>query len=77
MTDFINEIYDQEMINFIRKETISEITRGILEVQPLYNNPEIREAMSTIFKAGTDTQKLIDDGYEPVSNLGLLWIKSE
>ena len=44
----------------------------ICSVQPMPNN-----AISELYKAAKDRDELIEEGYKPVSNLGLLWIKDD
>ena len=44
----------------------------ICSVQPMPNN-----AISELYKAAKSRDELIKEGYKPVSNLGLMWIKDD
>lgn len=47
----------------------------ICSVQPMPNNAI--NAFSELYKAAKSRDELIEEGYKPVSNLGLLWIKDD
>ena len=48
------------------------LARDICSVQPMPNN-----AFADLYKVAKSTEELKAEGYKPVSNLGLMWIKKE
>lgn len=48
------------------------LAADICSVQSMPNN-----AISELYKASKSRDELIEEGYKPVSNLGLLWIKDD
>lgn len=52
--------------------TPEQIAQELVNVQPMP-----RDCIKNLHDASMNTQDLIDSGYEPVSDLGLVWMKKE
>ena len=59
---------DKGILKKIRETMPSKIAEEILSVQPMPNLPPIE---------GRSREWLEKNGYEPVSHLGLMWIKKK
>jgi hypothetical protein len=53
-------------------EHLKKLAEEILSVQPMLDN-----VMKDLFEAAIDKAELEKDGYKPVSQMGILWIKIE
>ncbi len=63
---------DQEIMDKIRKIIPQSIAESIVNIDPMPDN-----IIKELIENSSNTSKLIEDGYKPVSNLGLLWIKTD
>ena len=54
------------------KKIVEDIAKELCSVQPMPNN-----MLSELYKHGKDATQLVEEGYKPVSRLGLLWIKKD
>lgn len=52
------------------KSITQQIAEEICSVQPMDGN-----LIKNLYDSSMTTEKLIEDGYKPVSKIGLLWIK--
>lgn len=52
------------------KDLAKQIAEEIVNVQPMDPN-----LFKNLIAASTPREKLIEEGYKPVSRMGLLWIK--
>ena len=57
-------------IESIRKSFMEKLANEIVNVQPMPNT-----VISDLYKASSSEKELKEQGYKPVSNLGLMWIK--
>lgn len=60
----------KEIREFLVSKTLESVVEDILSVQPM--NPEI---LKSVLDKGMTNQQLVERGYKPVSDLGLLYIK--
>jgi hypothetical protein len=58
--------------NRVAEDVMKQMTDSILSVQPMPS-----DAISNLLKISKTEDELKAEGYEPVSNLGLLWMKKE
>jgi hypothetical protein len=61
-----------EQIKEFTKKSVEQIAKELTSVQPMPNT-----LFSDLYKAGKSTKELKAEGYVPVSNLGLMWIKKD
>jgi len=61
---------NEDQLKVIREITAQKLAEEICSVQPMPNN-----LIADLIKVSKDTKELKAEGYEPVSNLGLMWIK--
>ena len=54
------------------KKIVEDIAKELCSVQPMPNN-----MLSLLHEHGKDAKQLEEEGYKPVSRLGLLWIKKD
>ena len=52
--------------------TPEQIAQELVNVQPMPS-----DCIKNLHDASMDTKQLMDSGYEPVSGLGLVWMKKE
>lgn len=50
------------------------IAMELLSVQPM---DEAGKALTELYKGSKSTQQLSDEGYKPVSQMGLMWVKTD
>jgi hypothetical protein len=62
----------KEMIKMIRTVTPDQIAKDILSVQPMPSN-----AIKELYEHSMSEEHLKEEGYKPVSRMGLMWIKKE
>lgn len=62
---------NQDIVNELIKNTPNEIAEMLLSVQPMNID------LSRLMEEGMNEVDLVDQGFEKVSKLGLLWIKRE
>ena len=60
----------REQIKVIRETMAQKIAEEICSVQPMPNN-----LIADLIKESKSSEELKAEGYEPVSNLRLMWIK--
>ena len=65
-------IDEKALMRLIGKALVEEMAKDILSVQPM---PD--DLMKRVFDAAMSEQDLIANGYEPVSDHKLLWIKKD
>lgn len=53
----------------IREKSVSSIAKELIEVQPMDGS------LTALFDNAKSRQELTDEGYEPVSSIGLMWKK--
>jgi len=63
---------DEEMIKKIRAVMPDQIARELVSVQPMPS-----EAFKEFYEQSKSKEQLEKEGYKPVSNMGLMWIKEE
>lgn len=56
------------------KSIADMIALEILSVQPM---DEAGKALSELYKHSKSTPQLNDEGYKPVSQMGLMWVKTD
>lgn len=61
-----------ERIRELAKKSVEQIAKELTSVQPMPDT-----LFSDLHKAGKSTKELKAEGYVPVSNLGLMWIKKD
>ena len=61
-----------EFLNSIRETTPNLIAEDLCSVQPMDTN-----IIKNLLTASKTKEDLILEGYKPVSNLGLMWIKED
>lgn len=66
----IEEVYNKELIKLIRKQTIEVLAEEIVRVQPIDPNLII-----DLYKISKNKEELEQEGYRPVSEMGLIYIK--
>ena len=66
-TTLSNEEYKQ-----LGKSISQQIAEELCSVQPMTN-----DTFKTRYDAATDRETLIDEGYKPVSRIGLMWVKDD
>lgn len=54
------------------KAITQRMAEDICRVQPMPS-----DIFSKLMEASTPKSKLIEDGYEPVSSIGLMWVKKD
>lgn len=54
------------------KNTAEEIANQIINVQPIQS-----DAIKTLYEESKTKEELEAEGYKPVSNIGLMWIKDK
>ena len=59
-----------ELIKELAKAKLEQIAKDIIDVQPMPHR-----AMKTLIESSSSEEVLIENGYRPVSRIGLLWIK--
>lgn len=62
---------NEEWLELIRKSTPQKIAEEIVSVQPVSN-----DAMKAVLENSKSKKDLIEEGYKPVSSLGLMWTKN-
>ncbi len=55
-----------------KKYSVEEIAEQIVRVQPIPS-----DTFSKLYSITMTEQELRDEGYKPVSRIGLMWIKDE
>jgi hypothetical protein len=55
------------------KSMAEMIAMELVSVQPM---DEAGKALTELYKHSKSTQQLIDEGYKPVSQMGLMWVKN-
>lgn len=68
----IAESYDHELIRTIRKNFPSKLAEELVSVQPM---PE--SAMREMLDCSMSEEELKAQGYKPVSEIGLMWVKED
>lgn len=61
-----------QMIQRMRDILPARIASEMVSVQPMSG-----DLVKTLVENGKSEKQLIEDGYQPVSNMGLVWIKKE
>ena len=61
---------DKIDISKYRKEFMENLTNELINVQPMP-----KDAFKKLYENAQSREKLIEEGYEPVSRIGLLWRK--
>ena len=56
------------------KSIAEMIAMELVSVQPM---DEAGKALSELYKHSKSIQQLIDEGYKPVSQMGLMWVKTD
>lgn len=56
------------------KHFADDIARQLLSVQPMN---EAGKALHSLYKNSKSREELINEGYKPVSRMGLMWIKDD
>lgn len=64
--------FSLELIAEMRKTFMDKIASDILSVQPM--SPTLLDG---VFENAKTRDQLITEGYKPVSQMGLMWIKKE
>ena len=54
------------------KSIAEDIARQLISVQPM---DEAGKALTELYKQAKSKEELLADGYKPVSDMGLMWIK--
>ncbi len=54
------------------KTIADEIARQLLSVQPMEG-----DLIANLYKASKSKEELVAEGYEPVSKIGLMWVKKD
>lgn len=54
------------------KTIADEIARQLLSVQPMEG-----DLIANLYKASKPKEELVAEGYEPVSKIGLMWVKKD
>lgn len=54
------------------KSIAEDIARQLISVQPM---DEAGKALTELYKQSKSKEELLADGYKPVSNMGLMWVK--
>jgi hypothetical protein len=67
----MTEKFDPEKIKLIRETAAKHLAEQIISVQPM-DAPKI---FADLLAASTPHSELVEQGYEPVSSMGLLWRK--
>jgi hypothetical protein len=70
--EFINPQDLATRVTELAQDMLKQMTDSILSVQPMPS-----DAISNLLKISKTEDELKAEGYEPVSNLGLLWMKKE
>lgn len=70
MSEVLKEIYNKELLNNIRKQTAQIIAEELISVQPV--DPAL---IKSLYEESQSKEWLEENGYEPVSSLGLLYTK--
>jgi hypothetical protein len=63
---------DEETYRRLGKEYARKIAEEMVSVQPM---DEAAPALLQLMKNGKSREDLIEEGYKPVSKMGLMWIK--
>jgi hypothetical protein len=63
---------NEEMFKMIRTVTPDQIAKDLLSVQPMTSN-----ALKNLNEQSMSEEQLKEEGYKPVSRMGLMWIKKE
>lgn len=63
---------DEELIKKIRETIPESIANELLSVQPMPSN-----AVKELYDNSLSQDQLKEQGYEPVSQLGLMWVKKD
>jgi hypothetical protein len=61
-----------ERIKELAKKSVEQIAEELTSVQPMPDT-----LFSDLYREGKSTEELKAEGYVPVSNLGLMWIKKD
>jgi hypothetical protein len=61
---------NEDQLKVIRETIAQKLAEEICSVQPMPNN-----LIADLIKVSKSPKELKAEGYEPVSNLGLMWIK--
>jgi hypothetical protein len=61
---------NEELLKKIRSTMPDQIAKEILSVQPMPSN-----VISELYNISKSKEELEEEGYKPVSNLGLMWTK--
>lgn len=61
-----------KLIRELAKKSVEQIAQELVSVQPMPDT-----LFSDLYREGKSTEELQAEGYVPVSNLGLLWIKKD
>ena len=61
-----------ERIKELAKKSLEQIAEELCSVQPMPDT-----LFSDLYREGKSTEELKAEGYEPVSKLGLMWIKKD
>lgn len=56
------------------KKIAEDIAKEILSVQPM---DEAGKALKQLYEQSKSKEQLINEGYKPVSRVGLMWIKDD
>ena len=63
---------NEDQLKVIRETTAQKIAEEICSVQPIP-----ADAFANLYNSAKNRAQLKEEGYEPVSNLGLMWIKKD
>jgi hypothetical protein len=59
-----------ELINLVRSVNVHQLVKELVNVQPMGDN-----VMKNLIDESMTEQELIDNGFTPVSDHGIMWIK--
>tara|TARA_B110000908_G_scaffold164460_1_gene212534 strand:+ start:2479 stop:2706 length:228 start_codon:yes stop_codon:yes gene_type:complete len=60
-------------ISLLRRSIPSDFANEIVNAQPM--DEDILTTLTTLYNGSKTESELKDDGYEPVSPMGLMWVK--